>query len=45
MLQSIVVLTIVAAAASFVAHRAWVSIRRARKPQSGCGDCGCSQSH
>lgn len=45
MLQTIVVLTIVAAAAAFVLRRAWVSVRRARKPQSSCGDCGCSQSH
>jgi FeoB-associated Cys-rich membrane protein len=45
MMQTFVVVTIVAAAAVFVLRRAWVSVRRARKPQSACGDCGCSQSH
>jgi hypothetical protein len=41
-LQTVLVLVIVAMAATFAARRAWKAMVAARAPKSGCGsDCGC----
>ena len=42
-MDTIVVLVIVAAAATYVGRLAWRSMAAARKPKTGCdSDCGCS---
>ncbi len=41
-MELIVVGSIVLGAVAFIAHRAWRTVRAARKPKTGCGsDCGC----
>jgi len=45
MMQTVLVLAIVAFAAAFVLRRAWVTLRRAKQPAAGaCGDCGCGKT-
>ena len=45
MMQTVLVLAIVAFAAAFVLRRAWATLRRAKQPAAGaCGDCGCGKT-
>jgi hypothetical protein len=42
-METLIVMLIVGAAATFVARRAWLSVAAARQSKRGCGsDCGCT---
>ena len=39
-MDTVIVLSIVSLAAIYAGRRAWLSMRAAKKPKSGCDDCG-----